>query len=119
MTKTRPFIYPGGWFFCLYSKLFHPILRIDVNSADRLIRYQNKTIFIMGLFKKEKPEADKLVILGKEIKCPICEGDKFRHRSVLLNSPGMSMLGLDWLNKEAATYTCSHCHYMMHFNFNA
>jgi len=60
-------------------------------------------------------EKDKLYILDKEVECPICGHNKFSHRAVLLNSPGMTFFGLEFLNKEASAYTCKKCCYMMYF----
>jgi len=73
----------------------------------------------MGFFSKEKKsQPSNLIIQGKKIQCPICDNDQFRDKKILLNTEGMTFLGLDFLNSEATTYTCSRCSHMLYFNFN-
>jgi len=48
-------------------------------------------------------------IFGKKIICPVCENDLFNSRDVLLNTPGMTFLGLDWANKSAVALICTKC----------
>lgn len=56
-------------------------------------------------------------IKGNTLKCVICGHDKFWHRTTLMNTKGVSFLGLDWANKEADNYVCGHCGYV-HWFFN-
>jgi hypothetical protein len=46
---------------------------------------------------------------GRKVRCPHCDSDRFVARRVLLNTYGMTLLNLDWANKEATTLTCDHC----------
>jgi predicted nucleic-acid-binding Zn-ribbon protein len=48
-------------------------------------------------------------IKNKVIICSHCENDTFKKSSALLNTAGMSLLGLDWANKNAITLICSNC----------
>jgi predicted nucleic-acid-binding Zn-ribbon protein len=57
----------------------------------------------------------KVKIRGKEIRCPICGNDKFFQRNGLMETPGMTFLGLDWMNKEAYNFICSDCGYVYWF----
>lgn len=53
--------------------------------------------------------ADKLVV------CPHCGNDLFLTRASLLNTGGMTALGLDFLNREAANFVCSKCGHIQWF----
>ena len=48
-------------------------------------------------------------IAGHELKCPHCANSLFYSRSWLLNTAGMTILNLDWLNQSAENYICSKC----------
>lgn len=54
---------------------------------------------------------------GREIqlKCPICGCEEFYDRKTLLNTAGMTYLGLDWANDEATNYVCRDCSYIFWF----
>ena len=65
----------------------------------------------MGIFDKnpKTPIIGMYQNLGKKIVCPNCGNDKFEKRDVLLNTAGMSFLGLDWANRSAAALICTNC----------
>lgn len=46
---------------------------------------------------------------GLRVCCPHCECGAFYKGRALLNTSGMTFLGLDWANKEATTLTCARC----------
>ena len=46
---------------------------------------------------------------GHDLICPHCQNDRFYERTSLLNTSGMSLLNLDWLNQSATNYICSNC----------
>ena len=52
---------------------------------------------------------------GYELSCPICKGKEFSKRSSLLNTRGMTFLGLDWTNQGAINYICDTCGYILWF----
>jgi hypothetical protein len=54
-------------------------------------------------------------VLGRKLVCSICENPIFREHSTLLNTPGLTFLGLDWANRSATTYICSRCGYIFWF----
>lgn len=54
-------------------------------------------------------------VKGHRLICPVCRGIDFRERRALLNSRGMTFLGLDWLNDGAITYICEACGYIFWF----
>lgn len=49
------------------------------------------------------------VLSEKQVVCPHCGGVTFGQGSALLNTSGMTLLGLDWANKEATILICSRC----------
>ena len=46
---------------------------------------------------------------GRQITCPHCGEHDFKDGSAQLNTAGMSLAGLDWLNKSAAILVCTNC----------
>lgn len=63
----------------------------------------------------QSKEPTPVEIKGNPLVCPICNNDKFRTRSTLMNTSGLSFLGMDWANKEANNYICSNCGYVYWF----
>ena len=68
----------------------------------------------MGLFSKVKAEP---VVLqtGKELTCLVCGGNRFFQRELLLNTPGMTFLKLDWANATAHARVCEDCGFIHWF----
>jgi len=54
-------------------------------------------------------------IAGNKLECPVCHHNKFYTRRTLMNTPGMTFLGIEWANKEATNYICEKCGYVMWF----
>lgn len=52
---------------------------------------------------------------GYELVCPICRSQEFNKRNGLLNSRGLTLLGLDWTNQGAINYICKTCGYIFWF----
>ncbi|SDL02546.1 hypothetical protein SAMN05421806_116127 [Streptomyces indicus] len=46
------------------------------------------------------------------ISCQFCDGDRFRERSVKLNSGGMEFLNLAWADESATGLICWDCGYV-------
>lgn len=55
---------------------------------------------------------------GLQIYCAHCKHDHFEIGKALLNTRGMSYLGLDWLNAGARTLMCKRCGYIHWFASN-
>lgn len=60
-------------------------------------------------------EPQEVKIKGNTLICPVCGGTHYRTRRTLLNTPGVSFLGFDWLNKTAINYICDECDYILWF----
>ena len=41
--------------------------------------------------------------------CPVCGHDEFDRRSMLINTSGMTLMGMDWLNDSACALVCQKC----------
>lgn len=54
-------------------------------------------------------------VKGRSLKCPICENRFFIARETLMNTPGMTIMGIEWANKSAQNYICNECGYVMWF----
>jgi predicted nucleic-acid-binding Zn-ribbon protein len=52
---------------------------------------------------------------GTPVICLHCRNDLFHKSSALLNTRGMTFLGLDWLNESAITLICDRCGYIHWF----
>ncbi len=61
-------------------------------------------------------ESKRVEVAGKTLVCPVCSGDKFWHRTALLNTRGATFLGFDWANREADNYVCERCKHMLWFH---
>lgn len=46
---------------------------------------------------------------GKLVVCPHCQHDGFTQGQALLNTPGLTFLGLDWANRSATILICKQC----------
>lgn len=60
-----------------------------------------------ALIQGEEPVS--FVAGGKKVRCPHCGSDRFHAGRALLNTAGMTLLNLDWANKEATILTCAPC----------
>ena len=63
-------------------------------------------------FKKASegaPEGDEAVIAGKQLACPHCGATRFTKSRAQLNTPGMTFLDLDFLNRTVNIYECAVC----------
>jgi predicted nucleic-acid-binding Zn-ribbon protein len=52
---------------------------------------------------------------GAAIHCPCCRNDTFDLDHRQLNTAGMTFLGLDWANRQAAILVCKRCSHIMWF----
>lgn len=56
------------------------------------------------------------VLVGDHpVTCAFCHFDAFHLREVLLNTGGMSFLGLDFANVSSKGLICAQCGYLMEF----
>lgn len=60
-------------------------------------------------------EAGEFTVQGKKLVCPFCSHNRFYTRRTLLNTVGMTFIGLDWANKEATNFICEHCGHILWF----
>lgn len=54
-------------------------------------------------------------VAGTVLECPICKNDEFWTRRTLMNTPGMTLFGIEWANKSALNYVCSQCGHVLWF----
>lgn len=60
-------------------------------------------------------EVSRRIIDGHQLTCPICGRDRFWKRQTLLNTAGMTFLGIEWANKQAVNFVCDRCGYILWF----
>jgi DNA-directed RNA polymerase subunit RPC12/RpoP len=65
--------------------------------------------------RSAKHEAAQHQVQGQPLRCPICGSDKFWTRRTLMNTPGMTFMGVEWANKQADNYVCKHCGHILWF----
>ena len=53
--------------------------------------------------------AARYLVAGRPMTCRECTHDTFYTRRTLLNTRGLTFLGWDVLNKDAANYICARC----------
>ncbi len=72
----------------------------------------------MSIFRKGKPLFDssanqhftnKYRLAEKDVTCPHCGHNEFDQAIALLNTPGMTFMGLDWANRTATVLSCRKC----------
>ncbi len=49
------------------------------------------------------------------LRCVVCGADRFERRDISMNTPGMTFLGWDWLNRTAVGAICVYCGYVHQF----
>lgn len=54
-------------------------------------------------------------VKGHKLTCPICGSEHFQTRRYLLNTMWLTFFEWDWANKQAQTYSCDNCGYIMWF----
>jgi hypothetical protein len=65
--------------------------------------------------KKKHRDTAQLIVKGRAVRCPICNHEWFWEKKVLLNSRGLTFMGLDWTNREARAMVCDDCGHVMLF----
>ena len=56
-----------------------------------------------------KNEPCEYEIDSEPFECSHCKHTKFLKGSAMLNTAGMTLMGLDWANRTAVTLMCDHC----------
>ena len=64
---------------------------------------------------KKKEVEERYVQKGIKLECVICKGKLFWERTTLMNTPGMTIMGIEWANKKATNYVCDKCGYVHWF----
>lgn len=63
----------------------------------------------------DEHDAREIALGGAPLKCSHCASRRFVERSALLNTRGMTLFGLDWLNEGARVFACSACGHLEWF----
>lgn len=57
-----------------------------------------------------------LRVVGENFSCLACKaGSRFYRREIRMNTAGMSLMGLDWLNRAADGAICERCGFVHSF----
>ncbi len=57
----------------------------------------------------EEPTGEPYSVAGKAVTCAHCSRGLFVEGRAQLNTAGMSFFNIDWMNRSAATLTCTTC----------
>ncbi|HUS87177.1 MAG TPA: hypothetical protein VMW76_08055 [Bacteroidales bacterium] len=60
-------------------------------------------------------DPEEYTIKGVRLTCPVCSHSRFLTRETLMNTPGLTFLGLEWANRTAQNYICENCGYILWF----
>ncbi len=60
-------------------------------------------------------ETQKVQMDGQDLQCPICKNENFWKRKAQLNTAVASFFNVDWANRSATCFVCSHCTHIMWF----
>jgi len=61
------------------------------------------------------PDDAMVEVRGKKVTCSHCGGGSFESRRVQLNTAVMTFFNMDFLNKSADVFICSHCGHLEWF----
>lgn len=67
----------------------------------------------MNLFGEE--HATPVLILGKELRCLVCDGDLFWQREGMLNTASAMFLNFAWANPRVTCVICAFCGFIHWF----
>ena len=70
---------------------------------------------ICGIESLAKESSSRRSVDGHELKCPVCGHEEFCKRKTLMNTPGLTFLGVEWANRQADNYVCDQCGYILWF----
>jgi hypothetical protein len=62
-----------------------------------------------------RKDGNEYEIAGRVLSCHHCQHKEFTRRLALMNTSGLSMLGLDFANKDAVCYVCDQCGFVHWF----
>ena len=64
---------------------------------------------------KRKPKPKEVIIEGNKLSCPVCGHNMFYERQTLMNTVGLTIMNLDFANKNADNQICMQCGYVYWF----
>lgn len=64
---------------------------------------------IIDSFKRGLNDDHSYEIAGEMLVCPHCGGIDFEQSEAQLNTAGLTLLGLDWANRNASIFVCMNC----------
>lgn len=70
---------------------------------------------IIESFKRGYEGNQEYRVADKQVVCSHCGGTKFDAGAALLNTAGMSFVGLDWANRNATLLICETCSHIEWF----
>ncbi len=97
--------YPSRYYFSVHHVCRDCFEQLSPEDQETLIRETESA----GQIAAER------FVLGNKLTCPVCGYDQFRKRSTLMNTPGMTFLGVEWANKQADNFICGKCGYVYWF----
>jgi uncharacterized protein (DUF983 family) len=96
------------------SRYYFKVGSICQACYDQLTPEEKRSAEVIDL-RSARREAAVCQVQGHPLKCPVCGYGKFWTRRTLMNTPGMTFLGVEWANKQADNYVCNRCSHILWF----
>jgi predicted nucleic-acid-binding Zn-ribbon protein len=96
------------------SKYYFMTDALCLECFEKLNEDEKKTI-LAEVESISAEKASKRTIDGHPLRCPVCAQDRFWKRQTLMNTRGLTFLGVEWANKQAVNFVCDSCGYVMWF----
>jgi uncharacterized protein len=55
------------------------------------------------------PDGEAYAMAGRKVRCTHCGGDRFYKSEAQLNTSGMTLFNLDWMNRSGTALICQEC----------
>jgi hypothetical protein len=98
-----------------YASKYYFVVNSLCRECFELLTQQEQDELLAGVESLSTEGASKRIVDGHELHCPICAHDEFWKRHTLMNTPGLTFLGVEWANRQAENYVCDSCGYILWF----
>ena len=98
-----------------YPSRYHLITHTLCGECFEKLSEEEKRSVIKSVESLTKEGPSERFIDGNRLECPICGHDEFWTRKTLMNTPGLTFLGVEWANTQARNYVCDRCGYVVWF----
>ena len=98
--------FPSKYHFVGHSICIECFEKMPAKDKDKILK-EVESRFHEGAAKR--------IIHDKTLICPVCGHEEFWKRKTLMNTPGLTFMGVEWANKQAENLICDACGYIYWF----